>query len=217
MSRLERKYAPKSLAELRGQPHIVRYLTKFVADPAPQVFMFSGGSGVGKTMTGRLLAAALGADPSKDALGGFHQIPAGQQTAESVIETFRGLALRPMFSKTGWKVLTVDEADRMSPAAENIWLGRLEQLPARSVIVFTTNHPEKLPQRIVNRCTQFAFNDTVAALSAPLKEFSCDVWEAETGSRACPIADAAGHPRMGDWNPSFRLALRDLDVALMSA
>lgn len=217
MCRLAQKYRPKTLDELRGQPHVVKYLKAFAANPSPSAFMFSGGSGVGKSESGRLLALALGADPSQDTLGGYHQIPAGQQTADAVIEQFRSLALRPMFSKTGWKVLVVDEADRMSPAAEMIWLGRLEQIPAKSVIVFTTNEHAKLPQRIVNRCTDIAFRDTIAALSPALKTFAEDVWEGETGSRNCPIADVAGLPQMGHWNPSFRLAIRQLDTALMNA
>lgn len=219
MCRLERKYMPRDISQLRGQDHIVRYLTKFAAAPEPQAFMLSGGSGIGKTLTGKLIAKSLGADPwhTHPELAGYYQIPAGQQQAENVIEQFRSLALRPMFSRNGWKVLCVDEADRMSPAAENVWLGRLEQLPARSVIVFTTNYPEKLPQRIVNRCTAFAMNDSIAKLAPALREFACDIWEKETGSRNCPIADVAGHPQVGEWTPSFRLALRQLEVALMNA
>jgi DNA polymerase III delta prime subunit len=42
---------------------------------------------------------------------------------------------------SGWKVVIINEADRMTPQAEVMWLDGLEKLPAKTVVVFTTNNP----------------------------------------------------------------------------
>jgi DNA polymerase III delta prime subunit len=64
---------------------------------------------------------------------------------------------------SGWKVIVANEADRMTAQAETVWLDRLESLPPRTVIVFTTNYPEKLSQRLRDRCTRLVFEAQATA------------------------------------------------------
>ena len=58
---------------------------------------------------------------------------------------------------SGWRVVVVNECDRMALPAETLWLDALERLPPRTVIVFTTNDPARLSRRFRDRCEQHRF------------------------------------------------------------
>jgi DNA polymerase III gamma/tau subunit len=66
MDQLLKKYAPRTLDEVLGQPRVVAALQQFVAAPYPAAFLFFGESGVGKSATAAALAVELGG-PSRRA------------------------------------------------------------------------------------------------------------------------------------------------------
>ena len=84
------------------------------------------------------LTAPLGAVE----FGGLEVVKSGTQDAETVERVLKGLRYTPMCG-SGWKVVVCDEADLMSPKAGQLWLSALEDLPPKSVIVFTTNQDRK--------------------------------------------------------------------------
>lgn len=84
-------------------------------------FIFDGETGLGKTAAAYCLAGELGCDTELEELGGMHEIPSGEQDVESVRGMLNLLRLRPLFG-SGWKVIVVNEADRMSRLAEMVWL-----------------------------------------------------------------------------------------------
>lgn len=132
------KYRPRTLADVVGQPWAVHQLQTFVESPYPVAFLFEGATGTGKTSAALALAADLGVDMVSGPFGGFHEIASGEQTGESVRRVMDGLRLHTL-SGSGWKVLVVNEADCMTANAAYIWLDALENLPARTVVIFTTN------------------------------------------------------------------------------
>ena len=71
----------------------------------------------------------------------------------------------------------------MTPGAEGIWCDGLESLPPRTVIVFTTNEPEKLTPRFRERCEQFAFQSAASdEIREAVRQLTRRICEAETGS-----------------------------------
>jgi hypothetical protein len=177
---LTERYRPRTLDQLRGQPHVVRALKRLAANPRPGALLFEGETGTGKTSAALGLAAALGCDVGQGEFGGVVSMASGEQTAEAVRETFRRMWNIPMFG-SGWKVVIANEADRMSPQAETIWLDRLESIPSRTVIVFTTNAPEKLTQRFRDRCTRLTFRSGEAMLRMDALGLLEGIWRAEIG------------------------------------
>ena len=216
MALLTDKYRPKKLDDVRGQPECIEYLKSFVAAPYPTALLFQGASGIGKTSAAYALAAELGVDFEAAELGGLHIIASGEQSADQVRETYGRMTTMPM-SGSGWKVFIVNEVDRMSPAAETIWLDRLEQLPGHTLIIFSTNHPENLTDRFRDRCQVLQFAANHRDVGQAGVDLLADVWVKEAPSRPVDRAALAGIVKKstalnGDF--SFRRALMALQQLL---
>jgi len=181
-SLLSEKYRPSRLANLFGQPHVVRSLQAFVKDPYPVAFLFSGETGTGKSSAALALAKELGCDLDQMEFGGVHVIASGEQSAEAVRECFQRMWLQAPCG-SGWKVFILNEAERMHVQAETIWLDRLESIPPRTVIVFTTNHPQKISQRFRDRCVLHLFDSDAELLRDSARLLLNRIWKAETGQR----------------------------------
>jgi hypothetical protein len=102
------------------------------------------------------LAYDFGCAVEEAELAGVFEIPSGFQTPGSVRRILDLLRYRPLCG-LGWRILMVNECDRMALPVETIWLDALEHLPAMTVVIFTTNEPARLSQRFRNRCEENTF------------------------------------------------------------
>ena len=195
---------------------MVKWLTNFAANPYSTSLIFEGETGTGKTSAALALAAELGCDLSQkpQEFGGVYSIASGEQTADAVRNTCRLMWNCP-FSGSGWKVFIVNEADRISLPAETIWLDRLESLPDRTVVIFTTNNPDRLSQRFKDRSTRLGFESDAGKLRRTAERFVAAVWTVETGKKpkgarargVVESAEVAGRL-------SFRRLVQEITVAL---
>jgi len=172
------RYRPRTLADLAGQESIVAALRQFTADPYSAAFLFHGDTGTGKTSAAHALAGDLGCRLDEHELGGLNAIASGEQSADAIREITDRLRLRPMYG-SGWRVLIVNECERMHPQAETIWLDRLENLPPKTVIVFTTNNLLRLSQRFRDRCVPMHF--TAERQVEAAAKLLARIWLRETG------------------------------------
>ena len=181
---LAEKWRPRHLADIVGQPEAVAALQCFVADPYPTAFVLAGGTGTGKTSAAWALAAELGCDvdATPPEWGGVYTIASGEHTADSLRDLWPGLWTRPM-AGSGMKVLIVNEVEHLNNQVERIWLDRLEDLPPRTVIIFTSNAVETLPARFVDRCIGgvITFEASVSRLGADARALAGRIWQAEVG------------------------------------
>jgi hypothetical protein len=184
------KYRPSTLSEVAGQPYIVHHLSMFAESPYSAVFLFEGYTGTGKSSAAMALANDIGIKVDRGVFSGLWQIASGDQTGETVKETMENLRITP-FEGSGWRMLIVNEADIMTAGAAAKWLDALENLPPRTIVVFTTNNGHKLPKRFRDRCECFAFKSDLESMAPYLQEMIDRVWAGETGS-------TAGAPRAAD-------------------
>ena len=208
MCNLLEKYRPRHLSELLGQPWAAQQLQLFADNPYPVAFLFEGDTGTGKTSAALLLAEALGVQIDQESFGGLHQIASGEQTGETVRRTMESLRCRPFFG-SGWKVLVVNEADAMTPNAAFVWLDALEDMPPRTVVVFTTNAAGRLPARLRDRCERLAFESSALLLRPYLQEFTERIWREEGCAGSPPDLEALGVTDENG-NASFRRLVQKL-------
>ncbi len=213
---LTEKYRPTSLDAIWGQERVVKVLRKFAAAPYPTAFIFEGETGTGKTSAALALAGALGCDLSQKPMefGGVQNIASGEQSADAVRDAYR-LMFNCPWHGSGWKVVIVNEADRMSRPAETIWLDVLEAIPSKTVIIFTTNEAGRLSQRFLDRCTRLAFESDADTLRASAMAFTAAIWKAETGKLpAAAKVQQIVRSVEANGQISFRRVAQELTVAL---
>jgi hypothetical protein len=183
------KYMPDSLAGVYGHGAIIADLQQFCAAPSTVGMLFHGDTGLGKSITARAVAMELGVD-THCVGGGWLKIEAGEQTRENVEWCMRQCRMVPMLGSP-WHVVVVEEADHQSAATREMWLGLLNPIPAYTVVIFTTNNPLKLEERLRRRFTmQFHFTADRQLNLQDAQALADSIWRAETGSaEGCPRVD----------------------------
>lgn len=199
------KYRPRVLDDVVGQAEAVKAMRSFLKAPYPVAFFLHGESGTGKTATAMALANELGCDVSQQEFGGLRTIPSGEQSVSAVRDEVARLHNIPFFG-SGWKVLIVNEADFMHAQVEAVWLDVLENLPPRTVIVFTTNNAAKLSSRFKDRCYCLQFASKADGASAAIRSLVSRIWKGETGRDDCPDVDGA----VQNGHVSFRRVVQGL-------
>jgi replication-associated recombination protein RarA len=208
---LSEKYRPRTLDQVIGQGAVVFRVESFLEAPYSTAFLFEGPTGVGKTTIALALAAELGAVE----FGGLEIIKSGMQDAEAVETVLRSLHFAPMLG-SGWKVVIVDEADYMSPKAAQLWLSALEDLPPKSVVIFTTNKAEKFPDRFLDRCERFAFEANAGNCLQDVQALVDRIWAAEVPGVKTPDARELDLI-VNDGQISYRRVVRQLEPLIAEA
>lgn len=213
---LPERYRPASIEQIWGQPGVTELLSAFVADPYPAAFLFTGDTGTGKTSAAVALAGALGCDIEHGEFGGVYVIAAGDQTADAVRATWDKL-LYTTWTGSGWRVLIINEADRMLRPAENVWLDRLEDIPAKTVVVFSTNEPQRLSRRFMDRCTVARFESDALLMRPAAMQYIRTIWRAESGVELSEAAaDSLFESCVVDGKFSFRRAITAIQRQLLT-
>jgi replication-associated recombination protein RarA len=218
---LTEKYRPGRLSDLAGQAEAVAVLSAFAADPYPAAFIFSGDTGCGKTSAAWALAGELGCgiDINPPEFGGVWSLPSGEHTPQALQDLWPQLSTIPFQSSRGMKMLIVNEVERLTGKVEQLWLDKLEDIPANTVIVFTTNALDSLPARFVDRCIGgvLEFADSADDLLTPARTLAASIWKQETGG-AIPadVLECVTQKSIRDGRLSFRRVVQSL-VPLIAA
>jgi len=151
---LQAKYRPKVFSDLIGQTLTAIVLNQMVQQrELPEGFLLSGPKGTGKTSVARIISSSLEADVIElDA--------ASNGTVDDVRKLIEQLRYS---SGSVYRVVIWDEAQSMSREAFNALLKTLEEPPADTIFILVTTEPEKIPEPVQSRLTEFTFNKISAA------------------------------------------------------
>lgn len=151
---LFRKYRPRTLDEVVGQPQVIKALTNL--KDRPHCYLFKGPSGVGKTTVARIWAVELGCKDGAD----YAEINCGvvESPIDTVREIQRDMGYAAVAGNTA-RVWVLDEAQALSRAsfAQQSLLKILEEPPDEVYFMLCTTDDKKLLPTIRNRCCEIAF------------------------------------------------------------
>src|SRR5437870_418356 len=170
---IARKYRPQIFDEVVGQRLITDTLKNAITqNRVAHGYIFSGGRGVGKTTTARILAKGVncikgptvtpcGKCPSCQEIAAGNSVDVLEIDAASNrgIDEIRQLreSVRYLPARDRYRVFIIDEVHMLTTEAFNALLKTLEEPPPRSLFILATTEAHKLPTTIQSRCQHFSF------------------------------------------------------------
>ncbi|MBQ8997014.1 DNA polymerase III subunit gamma/tau [Candidatus Saccharibacteria bacterium] len=206
MLALYRKYRPRSLAEVIGQPQVTEPLSAALkSGKLSHSYLFTGPRGCGKTSVARILAHELNGFPYEleDSYLDIIEIDAASNTGVDNIRDLREKALIAP-SEGKYKVYIIDEVHMLSKPAFNALLKTLEEPPAHVVFILATTDLEKVPVTITSRSQVFRFRLASAETMFSHLRSICD-------AEKIKISDSALRVIISRGGGSFRDTLSLLD------
>lgn len=141
---LYRTHRPMKLSEVLGNSTLIKSLQSMLdSEIPPQVFLFHGESGTGKTTLARIVANELGCE----------------KIVEKNLADFRGIdTARQIIGETrykGMKCWIFDEAHQMTKDAQDALLKLFEDTPKGCYFILCTTEPKKVKKTIRSRCVEY--------------------------------------------------------------
>ncbi len=180
---LYRKFRPDTLADVKGQEHIVTTLkNQLAAGRIGHAYLFTGTRGTGKTTVAKILARAVNCEnPTAEGPCGECRIcraiaagasmnvieidAASNNGVDNIREIVEEVSYSPAEGK--YKVYIIDEVHMRSAGAFNALLKTLEEPPSYVIFILATTEVHKLPITILSRCQRYDFKripiDTITA------------------------------------------------------
>jgi DNA polymerase-3 subunit gamma/tau len=168
---LARRFRPQTFDDVEGQRPVVTALRNALRlGRVPHAILLAGPRGVAKTTLARILARALNCDegPTEKPCGrcspcleiangtslDVQEIDAASNTGVDNVREIRE-SVRYAAAPGKHRIFIIDEVHMLSTAAFNALLKTLEEPPPRSLFIFATTDPQKIPQTVLSRVQRF--------------------------------------------------------------
>ena len=147
------KYRPKLLREIIDQKHVVERLKSFVKENRIPHMIFAGPPGTGKTCCAIAIARELFGDNWRQ---NFQETNASDMRGIDVIRTRIKNFSRTKPMEAFIKIIFLDEADALTPDAQNA-LRRLMEMYPETRFIFSCNYSSNIISPIQSRTVVFRF------------------------------------------------------------
>lgn len=152
MGNLATKYRPTAFNDVVGQSNIIHILSnQLTTGTTKNAYLFVGSQGTGKTTCARIFANEVnhgqGNPIEMDAASN-----SGVDDVRNIIQQAQTKSL-----DSEYKVFIIDECHSISNTGWQAFLKLIEEPPAKSIFIFCTTNPEKIPKTILSRVQRFDF------------------------------------------------------------
>lgn len=149
------KYRPKTLGDIVNQAEIVERLRRFVKERSMPHCLFAGTPGTGKTTAAMCLAHDLyGPDYRQNYL----ELNASDERGIDVIRTtVKDFARTVSMADAPFKILVLDEADNLTPDAQQALRRTMEMYTNTCRFILACNYFSRIIEPIQSRCAFFRF------------------------------------------------------------
>ena len=145
---------PMTLDDLVGLDELVADVNGW-ADDWPQALLFYGPPGTGKTSSSHVIARTLLGDWFNDM--NFIESNASDDRGIDFIRNELKSAMRSKPLGTPRKIILLDEADGLTPSAQDAMRQLIEHYSHNAMVIMTCNELEKIRPAIRSRCKVYAF------------------------------------------------------------
>lgn len=184
---LARRYRPQSFADVIGQGHVVRTLSRAIEEGRwAAAYLFIGGRGLGKTTMARILAKSINCEKGPTAhpcgvCSHCRNIAAGRDidvveidaASNTGVDNVRDVIIQAASTaaaRSRCKIFIIDETHMLSGPAFNALLKTIEEPPSHVLFVLATTDGHRVPTTIRSRCQRFDFRPVaVEELGARLR------------------------------------------------
>jgi replication factor C small subunit len=147
------KYRPKTVADYVFRDNDQKkQVNGYIKDGTIPHLLLSGSPGIGKTTLSKILIEAIGIS-DYDVL----EVNASRETGIDFIRD-KIIPFISMIPFGPFKVVLLDEADRLSQQAQDSLKGIIEEYSAHARFILTCNTPSRIGTAIKSRCQQFHFS-----------------------------------------------------------
>lgn len=152
MTSLAVKYRPTCFSDLTEQKAVVSILTNQIeTNTIKHGYLFCGGAGTGKTTSARIFANMINKGE-----GTPIELDAASNNSVDDIRKLTDDAQTQALD-CEYKVFIIDECHSLSNQAWQAMLKTLEEPPAKSIFIFCTTDPQKIPATILSRVQRYNF------------------------------------------------------------
>jgi len=149
------KYRPKTLDDIVNQTEIVERLKRFVKERSMPHCLFAGTPGTGKTTAAMCLAHDL---YGQDYRQNYLELNASDERGIDVIRTtVKDFARTVSMADAPFKILVLDEADNLTPDAQQALRRTMEMYTNTCRFILACNYFSRIIEPIQSRCAFFRF------------------------------------------------------------
>lgn len=149
------KYRPKTFSQVFGQVDIVRRIEALTNSMNIPHLLFAGPPGIGKSTLALIVMKELFGESWKD---NYLELNASDERGINVVrEKVKNFARTKSLGNIPFKVIFLDEADALTPEAQQALRRTMENYSATCRFVLSCNYSSKIIDPIQSRCAIFRF------------------------------------------------------------
>ncbi|PJE81777.1 replication factor C small subunit [Candidatus Pacearchaeota archaeon CG10_big_fil_rev_8_21_14_0_10_32_42] len=149
------KYRPKKFEEVMGQTEIIKRVSSLTNSLNIPHLLFAGPAGTGKSTLALIVVKELFGENWKD---NYLELNASDERGINIVrEKVKDFARTKSIGNVSFKVIFLDEADALTPEAQQALRRTMENYASTCRFIMSCNYSSKIIDPIQSRCAIFRF------------------------------------------------------------